>query len=211
LPTVETIEPVAGDIGRLPLARLGRVAAAKLDDANLIKLFRRSLLMGMRRTTAQFAAEVVRRPSLEGQDDAITARRTLVSYAPDSDTALVEIIAAREAAEKAHQSTSPWDLEELRLRLLLNDQARALALVRQLSARQNREPDVAVALMRLLQEFGIVGGPSGGASLPPAEEPSSILVPGGTAEPGKLVLPGGEAAAPGGRGSKPAIWTPGMS
>ncbi len=178
-PIAEPIDPAAGDVTQLPLPRLGRVMVGKLDDATLSKLFRRVLLSGMRRTTAMYAAEIVRRPSLENQADTITARRTLVSYAPDSDTALAAINAARGAAEQAHQSTAAWDLEELRLRLVLNDQQRAVALIRSLSARQNREPDVAVALMQLLQEFGIIGGPGSGASLPPAAEPSPVAVGGG--------------------------------
>jgi tetratricopeptide (TPR) repeat protein len=214
LPIAEPIEPGAGDVTQVAVPRLGRVMVGKLDDATLSKLFRRALLIGLRRTTATYAAEIVRRPSLENHNDTMMARRTLVSYAPDSNAALAEIAAAREAAEKAHQSTAPWDLEELRLRLILNDQQRAVALIRSLAARQNREPDIAVALMQLLQEFGIIGGPGSGASLPPAGEPSLAMGGGAAAAgsaPSRLVLPGGEPASQAAGGaSKPVIWTPGM-
>jgi len=213
LPIAEPIDPSGVELARLPLSRLHRLQVDKLDDETLVKAFRRALHHKMRSTASQAAAEIVRRPSLSGNEDVIQgARQVLVSFAPDSTTTLQEIEAARVAARKARQSAVAWDLQELRLRLRRGEAEEASALIRQLASRHGHEREVGMAVAQILAEFGIYDGGAGGLAAQPADQASPIMVPGAAAAaPGKIVLPSGEVATAGAApAAKPSIWMPGM-
>ena len=126
---------------------------------------------------------------------------------PDTATALTFIEQGRAAAQRAKQSTASWDLDELQVRLQRGEGEEASRLLQHLQREHRDEPGVSEALFRLLYEAGIIDQ-QGRRMMPTETQASPILVP-GSAAPGKILVPGGETAAPAGS-SKPVIWTPGM-
>jgi hypothetical protein len=211
LPATEDIDPSAAadkDLraSHLPLVRLHRLIAGKLSDDDLLYAYQRVALPQAKRALRRIVPEVVSRPSLEKRIDRAQAYGILASISQDLGQALDYVARARTAAEAAGQSSAPWDMEELMLRLGQGDAPAAERLLKHIQTAHGKEPGVMQRLTQLLYQAGIIderGRPTGA----PTEEPAGIVVPGGSAEAaGKLWTPGGES----GEGKKSALWMPGM-
>jgi hypothetical protein len=208
LPVPQPIDPKTADLANLPRVRLGRLQADKLSDEELIRCYRRASFPPQRHAMASLAAEIVGRTSFTGRPEVAEAYGALAASASDTSAALAFVEKGRTAAQRAKQSTAAWDLEELELRLQRGEGAEASRLLQHVQREHAREPGVSETLFRILYEAGFIDE-QGRRIAPPQQQASPILVP-GAAPPGKILVPGGEGAAPAGQSAKPVIWTPGM-
>jgi hypothetical protein len=208
LPQPATVDPKTVNFAELPRTRLSRLQADQLSDDELLQCYRRAKIPRHPRALELFAQQIVGRESLAGRPEVVEAYSVLFTAARDSDAGLAVVEQGRAAAQRAKQSTAAWDLAELRLRFQRREADDVTRLTNHLQREHAREPGVAEAFMQLLYELGLIDehGRRIGRSDP---QGSPIIVP-GAAEPGKILVPGGEAAVAAGGGSKPVIWTPGM-
>jgi hypothetical protein len=208
LPTADAIDPATIDVGAVPPVRVHRLQVDQLDDNALLAEFRRAGVLRSRRTLAKLAAEIVKRPALADRVDIAAAHGELAMAAEDAATALAEIELARAAAKRAKQSTARWDVMEFELRLRRGEGVEADRLLKRLEREHFNEPGVPEAVLQILYSAGIVDERGRPTVPPPTEQRPALVVPG--AEPGKILVPGGDAAAAAGKPGGPVIWTPGM-
>jgi hypothetical protein len=206
LPVPEPIDPsTVKDLMRLPAVRLHRLQADKLDDEWLLKMYRRATMLSAYRAVAQFAKEIVRRPTLSEKIDLAGVLGVLAQFADNREEAVNYIEQARTIAQKARRSSAPWDLEEMRLAADYGDFENFTRLFDHIRREHLREEGVQEALVQILVSHGLVDS-SGRVMLPAAAPASPIVVP-GAAAPSKILTP--DTAAPAGE-RKPVLWTPGM-
>jgi hypothetical protein len=202
--------PVAGSIGHdIPLTRLARVNPKTLSDDVLLDLYRRADHYRHVAAIRLLGPELANRKTLSSAERA-QVYGVLAQVEQDSQQALAYLDLARKASEEAKQSTAPWDLAELALRIARFEIAEADRLLLHIRSEHIREPGVAQALYQILYEAGIIGAdgkpamPAGGGG----REAPALVVPGGAAaESGKIWTPGSDQPAP---GKKSALWTPDM-
>lgn len=211
LPIPAAIDPTTAELTKFPRVRLDRLQTEKLTDGQLLDAFKRATVPRQIRALTNFAREIIRRDSLAGRPEVLSAYGILLSITAETDRSLELVEKARLAAQRAKQSTASFDLAELRLRFERGEQAEVGRLIDHLQREHGKEPGVFEAVFELLYDLGLVderGRPIGAADAPasPISPASPIIVP-GTAAPGKILVPGGEPAA---ASSKPVIWTPGM-
>lgn len=207
LPEAGTIDgPIGHDI---PLTRLARVNPKALSDDVLLDLYRRADHYRHVAAIRLLGPELVNRKTLTPAERAQTYG-VLAQVEQDSQQAIAYLELARKASEEAKQSTAPWDLAELALRIARFEIAEADRLLLHIRSDHIREPGVAQALYQILYEAGIIG-PDGKPAMPagtPGREAPALVVPGGAAaEPGKIWTPGSDQPAP---AKKSALWTPDM-
>lgn len=207
LPIPRPIDPATVNLKELPRTHLARLQADKLSDEQLIACFKRARLPRQLRALEVFAKEIVARPSLAGREEVPEAYNIILARTTDINAALQLVEQGRVAAQRLKQSTVPWDLAELRLRIERGEQQEASRVLRHLEREHGREPGVAEALFRVLYEYGMID--EHGRPVARSAPQSSPLVVPGAAAPGKILVPGGEAAAAS-ESAKPVIWTPGM-
>lgn len=209
-------DPAAfGPLG-VPYTRLHRLDAAKLTDDDLVMNFQRALQVVARQAVRKLGLEVVGRASLKGKIDLAGVYGHLADLEEASDEAIRYIDLARKEAEEQKQSTAPWDLEEVELRLRRGEPQEFGRLVEHIQSQHLREPGVAQALMQLLYQAGIIGQdgrprnlPGGGVGVPGVSVPGAAM-PSAPAESGGLWTPdAGSSTAPAG-GGKSGLWVPGM-
>lgn len=206
LPPAEEIEATEAAAEMVTLARLHRLNAGKLSDDNLVACYQQAVLTRDQLALKKLIPEVVSRPSLDQKVDKAQAYGLLASGAKSLDEAIGYVDQARKAAEAAGNSSAPWDIEELVLRLTQGDATGAERLLRHIQTAHGREPGVRQRLAALLYQMGLIDE-QGRAVGRAAEEPAGLVVPGGSAEAaGKLWMPGSES----GEGKKSALWVPGM-
>jgi hypothetical protein len=174
--------------------------AAKLSDDDLVMNFQRALQVVARQAVRKLGLEVVGRASLKGKIDLAGVYGHLADLEEASDEAIRYIDLARKAAEEQKQSTAPWDLEEVELRLRRGEPQEFGRLVEHIQSQHLREPGVAQALMQLLYQAGIVGQdgrprnlPGGGVGVPGVSVPGAA-VPSSPGEGGGLWTPDGGTA-----------------
>jgi hypothetical protein len=202
LPVTDAIDPQQVDLDRGPNGQLLRVDVKKLTDENLVAAYHRAVSSSLRRFARKLASELVERPDIGSRIDLADVYETLVASAPNSDTALESINQARDWTVKHKQSSAPWDLEELRLRLARGDDEETADLMEHVLREHLREPGVREALAELLYEAGFLG-PDG---QPRASQESAEQIEAATAGAGTIWTPESEAAAQ----QKSKLWVPGM-
>jgi hypothetical protein len=204
LPTLEPIDPERVDVDQLPLGRLSRLEAQKLDDEALLRVYRRA--MGFRASAAleKLAHAMAQRPALANHPEMIPAYRYLAETAGDASQALDYIERGRKVTVATNDSCAPWDFLEISVRLERGEVEDFRRLVNHIQSQHIREPGVAQALHRMLVELGIIR--PDGAPAPAAQEEASIVVPSDApgGEPGKIWTPD----SPGPTGQKSKLWTP---
>ena len=205
----ETPEPAKfGPLG-VPYTRLHRLDAAKLSDDELAMNFQRALQVIARQAVRKLGLELVGRPSVKDKLDVAGVYGHLADIEEASDEAIRFIELARKAAEEKKQSTAPWDLEELELRLRRGEPQEFGRLVEHIQSQHLREPGVAQALMQILYQAGIIGPDGRPRGLPPGMGAAAPA-----AESNKLWTPDAgpaAAAAPAAGGAtKSGLWVPGM-
>ena len=141
------------------------------------------------------ANEIVERPSLEQQDRQGRGLRACSRRSnPTRSSAIDYLDQARKAAEAAKNSTAPWDLAELALRIARGEVAEADRLLHHIRDEHIREPGVAQALFQILSEAGIIGPdgkPTARAAAARRARASSCPAR-AAAEPGKIWTPGSD-------------------
>ncbi len=207
LPAPAAIDPDQKPLEKVPLVRLARVALEKLSDESLLMGFHRTLAFGARQAVRKFAAEVVHRTSLSGNEEQQHALMVLARSEENWDQAYQYLERGRNASKAAGKSCAPWDLLELPARLQRGEGERAVQLIQHVQRDHGKEHGVADALVDLLMRFGILR-PDGTAALPMAQEAEpGIVVPGQEgAQPGKLWTPDSQTPS----GEKSSLWTPDM-
>lgn len=207
LPHQQPIDPAQVSLAELPLVRLARVDVKKLNDEQLVDLYRRADHFRHIVALRKLAAEVIARPSLDKLINKAEVYGLLAQLEPDPAQAIAMLDEARKVAEATKTSTAPWDLAELALRIASDDVAEADRLLNHIRQEHIREQGVAQALFQILADAGIIGpdGRPTAAAAAAAQEPGGIVVPGAAAEPGKIWTPGSDQPT----GKKSALWTPG--
>ncbi|MBN8627173.1 MAG: hypothetical protein J0M17_16970 [Planctomycetes bacterium] len=206
----------AGPLG-VPYTRLHRLDAPKLSDDDLVMSFQRALQVVARQAVRKLGLEVVGRASLKGKIDLAGVYGHLADLEEASDDAIRYIDLARKAAEEQKQSTAPWDLEEVELRLRRGEPEEFGRLVEHIQSQHIREPGVAQALMQLLYQAGVIGPdgrprgmPGGGVGVPGVTVPGAAMPASSDAGSGGLWTPDGGGAPAAGGGQKSGLWVPGM-
>ena len=193
LPELNDLATAGLDVNHLPLDRMCRLQAEVLSDEQLGQAFNRAVVANFALALRRLAPEVIKRPNLPVVEYKLSAYRWLVRSAANSTDAMRLIDEARKLAEANKQSSAAWDLMELSFRIQLGDASAVMQLIDHIQRQHAREPGVAQALVQLLMQTGLIGpdgrlamgGPPAAAS--PAASP--LVVPGASAEPGKLWTP----------------------
>lgn len=207
LPTLDPIDPTRTRVERLPLVRLARVDAERLDDETLLKAFRRAFAFGATAAVTRFAQALIDRPQAGTPDERDTAYRLLMQHEKDSQRALALLDRGRKESVAAGRSCAGYDLMELPVRLSRGEVHDLTRLVTHLQREHMGEPGVGQALAQFLMEIGAMR-PDGTPAMPAAapQEQGGLIVPDAVgAEPGKIWTPGDEVG--GGKSGK--LWTPG--
>ena len=170
LPSPEPVDPRAFPHAQVPLPRLARVDVSLLDDEGLATNFERAQHFRHLAALRLLATEIARRPDFKEPELKATAYGALAQSEPDVERAVGYLDEARKCAEAAGQSTAPWDIVELTLRLSMQDAPAVQRLMHHLQTEHIREPGVAQSLLRVLSEFGLIG-PDGRPTMP--EQPAA--------------------------------------
>jgi hypothetical protein len=220
LPAAAPVEAVAGVPTAIPYTRLHRLDVDKASDEDLVRNFQRALQVVARQAVRKLGLAIIGRSSLKGKIDLGGVYGHLADLEGTSDEALRYLELARKAAEEQKQSTAPWDLEELELRLRRGEPEEFGRLLDHIQTQHLREPGIAQALMQILYSAGIVdanGRPRGMPGGPGGVSVGGVTVPGMSApgmsspaaeEPGKLWTPGSDAPAQSGTAGKSGLWIP---
>jgi tetratricopeptide (TPR) repeat protein len=207
LQQLSDVDPAGLDIKRIPIGRLARLKVESLDDEQLKLAFNRAMVASFTLALQRLAPEVLKRPNLPAAEYKLAAYRQMVRLAATTDEALRLIDDARKLAEANKQSSGPWDLSELSIRIQRDEAEAVLRLIDHIQRHHAREPGVAEALVQLLVQTGLIG-PDGRLAIgtpAPSAAASPLVVPGAAAEPGKLWTP--DAPQPSGE-KKSALWLP---
>lgn len=211
LPVAGKIDPATNDVRLLPLSRLHRVDVPKLTDEQLATAYARAAHYRHVTAIRLFSEEILKRPSLEKEIPRSEVFGQLAQIERDPRKAITYIDQARTAAEAAGQSSAPWDITEMTMRLSMGDFPEADRLLQHIRNEHIREPGVAQLLFQVLVEAGVIrpdGTPT--AAPPTAAGAAGMMQPGlapaAPAEAGKIWTPGAEAAPAGAK--KSVIWTP---
>ncbi|HQU44505.1 MAG TPA: hypothetical protein PK867_16915, partial [Pirellulales bacterium] len=202
LPRSEAIDPATADLDTLPLARLHRLDAKKLSDAQLATSWRRAFLYRARLALVRLSSEAVARPSLPAADRA-QAHGILASFVTTVEEAFSHLGQARGIAKSAGISCAGWDLEEMAIRLAQGQIDGFMELAQHIQTVHRNEPGVLERFARFLYEAGLVDEHGQPRRAPPAQQ--ELMVPGGTVGATKIWTPEGEA----GQGQKSTLWVPG--
>jgi hypothetical protein len=201
LPLPRPIDPRSTPLDRLPLVRMWRLDVAKLTDEDLRTAYLQSMEAGMRAAARRLAQEMISRPSFADHREKAGLHAILAMLDPESDEAPDHLDEARRISESAGESSAPWDLRELSLRIQRRELPDVDRLVRHIHTSHRNEPGVADQLLQILYEAGIVdeSGRVITRGAPPAE-----LAPAGPAEPAKIWTPESETGQ-----QKSSLWIPG--
>ncbi|MFV2067337.1 MAG: hypothetical protein ACC645_10185 [Pirellulales bacterium] len=207
LPTTGPIDPEDTVSNRLPLVRLHRVVFKKLTDDQLLALWRRAVMARFFRAADGMAEEIVARENLRDSPHGLEAISVLVRSEKDSDQRLALIQQGMQIAEAQKESTGPWDLRELMVRIERNEEREVRRVLEHLLAEHRYEPGVMESLQKVMLAAGMVrpAPRAGGGPVPEVVE--TVVTPGTSAEEtGKIWTPDQQG---GGGGEKKTIWTPG--
>ncbi len=203
LPEPAPIDPTDVDLNTLSLVRFVRLEAGKLTDDQLTQAFQRLAIARFEPALRPLATEVIARPNMPPEFKS-AAYQVLVQGEEDTDRVLELINSARALAAKSQQTTAPWDLDELAVRIQRQDGSDVLRLIKHIQEEHGREEGIAEALYQILARTGLIG-PDGRMAMSTATPSSPSLVVPGANEPNKLWTPEGEAAS---GGKKSGLWLP---
>ncbi|MDX1948371.1 MAG: hypothetical protein SFU86_23480 [Pirellulaceae bacterium] len=210
LPTLEPIEPVAGQVANLTPAQQTRLVMSKLTDDDLVALYRRAVMLGAPRLVRKLALEVVARPSLDKRPEISRAETydILSRMASTPEEAIAMLLKAQEAVKAQGQSPARFLLAEFPLRLRLRQEAEAQRVLNTLMTKHIREPGVGQALTQLLTQLGLlqVDPATGQPVMPKRAAVGPIAAP---ATPSSGLWTPDQAAPPPPAG-KSKLWVPGM-
>jgi tetratricopeptide (TPR) repeat protein len=207
LPQPEPIEPAGQDVARLPLVRVPRLNLESVADADLVQLYRRSVLVAARAATVKLAREAVARPSIGKWIPPADAYRRLIAAEDDDAQALALIQEARDRSDEANESTAPWDLAELELHIASGNGPAAQSMLARIERLHMDDPQVASAVYQLLYEAGIIRPEDLAAAQAAASEPVPAMAGGGAgASPGSQIWTPDSDRPTGGK--KSSLWTP---
>ncbi|MBX7165164.1 MAG: hypothetical protein K1X74_02330 [Pirellulales bacterium] len=207
LPVAPSIEAASVDVDRLPLARLHRVDVQQLTDHQLEHLFSTAARFRADRALRKAADEILARESLRTAEAGPRACLVLSGLARQPQEALQWIDRGRELDEARGKSSAPWDLRELRLRIVMGQPEEFQRVLDHLAREHFREPGVREAVMSFLMQIGVMtpdGRVRGPQVAPSPETASGLVLPESPAASGEIWTPDSERAASG----KPALWTP---
>ena len=213
LPLANKIDPAGVNVMVLPLARLHRLDAPKLTDEQLETAYARATHYRHVTAVRLFSEEVLSRPSMEKTIPKQEVYGQLAQIERDPQKAIGYIDEARKAAEASGESSAPWDITEMTMRLSMGDFPTADRLLQHIRSEHIREPGVAQTLFQVLVEAGVIRPDGTPTMAPPSQTvgPGAGMMPGVAAAPAadtgaKLWTPGGETAPASGK--KSVIWTP---
>jgi predicted Zn-dependent protease len=216
LPIPAAIDPATADLEHIPLVRLTRVMIDKLNDEQLIVLFRRAGLKRARNAMRRLGTEIVGRESLKDREDRAEIYGVLARETNRPDQALALLEKAKEAARAARRSPARFLIAELDLQLRQGKGVEAKQILDTIQARHAKEPGVQESVLRLLASYGLVrpdGLPRARPRRTEAVPIEPAAVPQGPARQMGLWTPDGAAVQDReatDKSEKPTIWVPGM-
>lgn len=172
LPTLGPIDPKETPTERLPLVRLHRVMVEKLPDDAVVAGFRRAVVFRARDAMLALGRELVDRPGVETKEKQM-ALAGMAANERDWQRALDLIERGRVLTESQGQSSAPWDLQELELRVAMRDMEGIQRLFEHLQRDHLREPGVADAVRSFLYRLGVIDA----EGRPIAHEPVGEVLP----------------------------------
>jgi tetratricopeptide (TPR) repeat protein len=221
LPTLDPIEASELDVHALPLPRLGRVVAEKLDDTSLTRLIERANYYGLVVLARKVAPEVLRRESLRSSNARLVALTVRATSADSFEEAVQCYRDAAELAGTLGRSAAPYLLGELQIQLLVGTPERVMEIVQIVQSRYGQDPNMMQALSQILGPFlgrapdgrmtlrmmrpGAATGAATGGAAPAAKPASGLWTPG----QGSPAAPAAPVAAPP-PAAKSKLWVPGM-
>jgi hypothetical protein len=184
----------------------------KLTDEQLRLCYERVMVSQFMPAGRRLAQEILKRDSLKDQLDLrISAYQIMIRVTEEPDEALRYVDEARKLAEAHKESTAPWDLEELALRIARREANHVSRLIQHISQAHIREEGIADALFNILRNAGLVGpngemmmpmAPPGGGSISTADVDAA-------SQQNKLWTPdGGGNAGGSGEKKKSSLWVP---
>lgn len=204
LPTTELAELSEQELAQASTAKLNRARLDTLSSSTLDRLVARAGRVSNRRLLKKLAREVVRRDDWDGVFTKSSAFGVLAASSVVRSESLDYLKKAQQAADAAGESSAPWDLEELTLRVLNAETDELEALINHIQDTHGHEPGVMRQLLSMLVEFGIVrldSLPEG----PIPFESTRIQLKTPAKKPDKIWTPSSDLP----QGQKAAIWVPG--
>jgi tetratricopeptide (TPR) repeat protein len=211
LPLPEIEDPATFDYKRARLPRFLYMPLDKLTDEQLRLCYERVMVSQFMAAGRRLAKEVLRRDSMKDQLDLrISAYQVMIRVTEEPDEAIRYVDEARKLAEAHKESTAPWDLEELALRIARREANHVTRLVQHISQAHIREEGIADALFNILRSAGLVG-PNGEMMMPAPGAPGmggsiNTADVDAASQQSKLWTPDGDSGQSGGK--KSSLWVP---
>ncbi len=215
LSTLETIDPASTDVQRLPLVRLHRVDAQKLDDEHLVWLAQEAHVNALLRVLGPVLRELIGRESISNEQfDKSRAYASLARIVESDDGAMEMIRKAQKIVVDRGEDPGMLLVRELELRFERQIMDGLEALLQTIQMQYQQNPQVMREVMRVYSRFGLMPSPEQQAEAMGAGPPDSGLwTPGSSASaapassmPPTAAEPQQPPASEG--GSK--LWLPGM-
>jgi tetratricopeptide (TPR) repeat protein len=207
LPAAADIDPTALPAGKspaqIPLVRLVRVDAAKLDDDALMNLLQRASMYRAAGAIARLGDEALRRTVLT-DEDRVNVNLLMAQSSLDSRVSVARLVEAQRCVARTKRSPASLMLMELRLRFQRREPEHIERLLKAITTKHAREPGVMEAVASLLAELGLIGPDGRPVPMPASQQ--GLVLPGEEEAAGKLWTP--ETANTG--TGKSALWMPGM-
>lgn len=199
LPVPGPIDPAGLDFNATPVIRFTRFEVEKMTGEQLAKAMQRLMFVRFEPAMRRIANQLVRRTDLEKPEYKLPAYQFLVQTEEDPDRALEHLTDARKLAERQGQSSAPWDLDELMIRIQRQEPQEMVRLIQHIQKEHGREPGIAESLFTMLSRLGMLT-PDGRILIPAGPAPAAAA-----AESGKIWTPdSGQPAT----GTKSGLWVP---
>jgi tetratricopeptide (TPR) repeat protein len=206
LPSPEIEDPATFDYKRARLPRFLYMPLEKLTDEQLRLCYERVMVSQFMPAGRRLAQEILKRDSLRDQLDLrISAYQVMIRVTEEPDEAIGYVDEARKLAEEHKESTAPWDLEELALRIARREANHVTRLIQHISQAHIREEGIADALFNILRSAGLIG-PNGEMLGQPGAGSMSTADVDAASQQNKLWTPDGDSG--GGEKKKSSLWVP---
>ena len=207
LPKQEDLDEAEIDPATIPIVRLARIDPTKLSDENLIRAYRRAVMMSAVHAIKRMTAEVLDRDSVQDEVDRAEAYGILAQITTSSDEALSWIEKAHAVAVENGSSPANWLLAELSVRFRRMEIERVEQLIQRIQTQHIQEPGIAQGLHEMLVQFGVISADGQSrASTSSAVSQTATRAP----EAGKIWTPETGEASNEGEEKKSSLWVPGM-
>lgn len=187
----EPIDPQTVDVQSISPANFARVAADRLGDDELLRLYEQASVFNARRAIVHLSEEILRREGLAGRVDRERLYGGMAEVASDLETAIGYLHKAQDAAIAQKQSPARYLLNELPLQIVSGNAGRANELIDRLQSRYLSEPGISDGLYSILVRFGIITpdgqlrvAPTPEAAESPAASSSRLWTPGAPPDAG---------------------------